>query len=88
MRQDQSKTFVNITGSLFVGIFIIFGTFLSISFSNEDKTGSVIKDPNPDTYWDESMCECLAEEEAEVTATVFLKSWYPQSFLGRVVFER
>lgn len=82
MKQDPSSAFVNITGSVFVSICLMIGTFLAVSFSNEEKTNVLSKGLDPETYWDESSCPCLAEEEEpECTSTVFLQVGSVQSEL-------
>lgn len=76
MSQNHSAAFVNITGSVFVSISLVLGIFLAVSFSNEEKTNSFSKGPHPDpdSYWDESSCRCLSEEEPELNSTVFLQA--------------
>jgi len=81
MKQDHSSDFVNITGSVFMSITLILGIFLAVSFSNEEKTNCSTKSLDPNKYWDESICSCLAEEELPKPPTaVFLTAQY---FSGR-----
>ena len=72
MKQDHSSAFVNITGSVFVSICLMIGTFLAVSFSNEEKKYLAPR-LNPEVIWDETMCRCLSEE-AEEPETIVLQS--------------
>ena len=68
MKQDPSSAFVNIMGSVFVGITLI-GIFLAVSFSNEEKK-YLSPRLNPEAHWDETMCRCLSEEAGEAKTVV------------------
>jgi len=81
MKQDPSSAFVNITGSVFVSITLMIGTFLAFSFSNEAKTEGISKGLDPDTYWDESSCRCLSKEEPATSSTVYLQAGFAPSEL-------
>ena len=75
MKQDHSGAFVNIMGSLFLSICLLIGGFMSYSFSKEPKVDYAGPGLDPETYWDESMCKCMQEEEeVETGKTVFLQS--------------
>ena len=62
-------------GSLFLSICLLIGGFMSYSFSKETKTDYAGPGLDPETYWDESMCKCMQQdEEKETSATILLQS--------------
>lgn len=90
MKHDHSGTYVNIMGSLFLTICLLIGGFMSYSFSKETKADFAGKHPDPEKYWDESMCKCMQEEEDEktISTTVLLQSKNLIKPIGKVLAHR
>ena len=90
MKHDHSGTYVNIMGSLFLSICLLIGGFMSYSFSKEPKTDYAGPGLDPETYWDESMCKCMQEEEQEnaISTTALLQTKNLIKPIGKVLAHR